>query len=150
LLEMVDGSWKLDRKEVLPEPYIQRCFLQNDINIKFLENIKDDTLIILDGVGNPYFLNDKFPRHTFTEVGDYLNSNTGNCTLHGSKCPHQCGLSFLFCQNRCSLPQFDKICDKNRKKKNCHLLRFRDRDFQWIRSKGDVTELEDYKTSNSF
>ncbi|XP_063923877.1 uncharacterized protein LOC135137999 [Zophobas morio] len=137
LLEMAYGPCHIDgQKEVFPNLYIDRYLSVNIIDIKYLEHVNRNTVIILNCEGNSQQLKIS-KKHTLTDIEGFL-SNTDPKIFDNP--------IFIKCEKNCSDSDFQKICSKATASKTVHCFQFlNDQNLEWIGSKGSVNELRKYK-----
>ncbi|XP_063923656.1 uncharacterized protein LOC135137835 [Zophobas morio] len=137
LLEMANGPCHIDgQKEVFPNLYIDRYLSVNIIDIKYLEHVNRNTVIILNCEGNSQQLKIS-KNHTLTDIEGFL-SNTDPKIFDKP--------IFIRSEKTCSDSDFQIICSKTPESTTVHYFKFlNDQNLQWIRSKGSVNELRNYK-----
>ncbi|XP_063925148.1 uncharacterized protein LOC135139015 [Zophobas morio] len=140
LLGMIDSPCLIDgEKEVLPNPYIERYLSLNVIDIKYLQHVNRNTVVILDGADSSNEI-EKLPNIIMRNIDDYLNEpeyRTSDDPI------------FIISKNQCSESEFEKICSKTPKSKTVHYFKFlKNNILEWVRSKGDVGDLQNYKLTN--
>ncbi|KAJ3644211.1 hypothetical protein Zmor_026881 [Zophobas morio] len=137
LLEMANGLYHIDgQKEVFPNFYIDRYLSVNIIDIQYLENVDRNTVIILNCEGNSQELKIS-KKHTLTDVEGFL-SNADPKIFDNP--------IFIRSEKNCSDSDFQKICSKAEASKTVHYFKFlKDKNLEWIGSKGSVNELRNYK-----
>ncbi|KAJ3660256.1 hypothetical protein Zmor_004712 [Zophobas morio] len=137
LLEMANGPCHIDgQKEVFPNLYIDRYLSVNIIDIKYLEHVNRNTVIILNCEGNSQQLKIS-KKHTLTDIEGFL-SNTDPKIFDKP--------IFIRSEKTCSDSDFQIICSKTPESTTVHYFKFlNDQNLEWIRSKGSVNELRNYK-----
>ncbi|XP_063923634.1 uncharacterized protein LOC135137817 [Zophobas morio] len=137
LLEMANGPCQIDgQKEVFPNLYIDRYLSVNIIDIKYLEHVSRNTVIILNCEGNSQQLKIS-KKHTLTNIHGFLRNTDSK--IFGNPI-------FIRCEKNCSDSDFQKICSKTPASIIVHYFKFaNEQNLEWIRSKGDVNELRNYK-----
>ncbi|KAJ3652955.1 hypothetical protein Zmor_018877 [Zophobas morio] len=142
LLEMMESARLIDGvKEVLPDSYIERYLSLNVIDIKYLEHVSHNTVVILNCADS---LNEiqKLEKIKLTKLDNYVN-NTEDTT---SNAP-----IFIISKNKCSESEFQMICSKTPESKTVHYFKFlKNTNLEWVRSRGDVGELQNYKLSEYY
>ncbi|XP_063923678.1 uncharacterized protein LOC135137853 [Zophobas morio] len=140
LLEMIDSPRLIDgEKEVLPNPYIERYLSLNVIDIKYLECVNRGTVVILNCSGSSNELQ-QLQNISLTKIDDYLND---------PKCRTSNAPIFIISKSQCSQSEFEKICSKTPKSKTVHYFKFFNNvNLEWVRSRGDIEELQNYKLGN--
>ncbi|KAJ3652926.1 hypothetical protein Zmor_018849 [Zophobas morio] len=137
LLEMANGPCHIDgQKEVFPNFYIDRYLSVNIIDTKYLEDVDRNTVVVLNCEDNSQEL--KIPKkHTLTDIEGFLR-NTDSKIFDNP--------IFIRSEKNCSDSEFQIICSKTPESKTVHYLKFlNDQNLEWIRSKGSVNELRNYK-----
>ncbi|XP_063924941.1 uncharacterized protein LOC135138848 [Zophobas morio] len=137
LLEMIQSPRSIDgKKEVLPSPYIQRYLSLNVIDSKYLERVNLNTIVILNCADSSNTI--KKPKEIkLTNVDDYLND---------PECRSSDTPIFIINKNLCSDSEFEEICSKTSESTTVHYFKLlSDNNLEWIRSKGDVGELQNHK-----
>ncbi|XP_063923745.1 uncharacterized protein LOC135137902 [Zophobas morio] len=137
LLEMLNGPRLIGGdKETLPIPYIERSVSLNIIDIKYLNHVSNNTVIILNCEDHPEEV--KRPsKHSLTEIDDFLDSPNHRTLLVPI---------FVVSKNRCSQSEFDKVCSETLQPKTVHYFKFlSNKNLEWVRSRGDISELHNYK-----
>ncbi|KAJ3652927.1 hypothetical protein Zmor_018850 [Zophobas morio] len=140
LLEMANGPCHIDgQKEVFPNLYIDRYLSVNIIDIKFLEHVNRNTVIILNCEGNSQQLKIS-KKYTLTDIEGFL-SNTDPKIFDKP--------IFIRSEKSCSDFDFQKICSKATGSKTVHCFKFlNNHNLEWIGSKGSVNELRNYKVAS--
>ncbi|XP_063925009.1 uncharacterized protein LOC135138910 [Zophobas morio] len=140
LLEMSNGPCCIGgQKEAFPNVYIERNLSVNVIDIKYLEHVNQDSFIIINCEENSEQL--KISReHTLIDINDFIAAV--NFEIFQTPV-------FIVSKNKCSDFDFQKVCSKTLDSKIVHHFKFLDsQNLEWIRSNGDVGELQNYKLSN--
>ncbi|KAJ3652840.1 hypothetical protein Zmor_018771 [Zophobas morio] len=137
LLEMIDSPRLVDgAKEVLPNPYIERYLSLNVIDSKYLGHVNRNTVVILNCADSSNEI-EKLPNIKLRNIDDYLNKpewTRSNDSI------------FIFSKNKCGESEFEKVCSKTPKSKTVHYFKFlKNHILEWIRSRGDVGDLQKYK-----
>ncbi|KAJ3644215.1 hypothetical protein Zmor_026885 [Zophobas morio] len=137
LLEMANGTYHIDgQKEAFPNFYIDRYLSVNIINTEYFEDVDRNTVIILNCEGNCQKLKIS-KKHTLTDIEGFL-SNTDPKIFNIP--------IFIRSEKKCSDSDFQKICSKGAASHTVHYFKFvNDQNLEWIRSKGSVNELRNYK-----
>ncbi|XP_063924819.1 uncharacterized protein LOC135138748 [Zophobas morio] len=137
LLEMANGPCHIDgQKEVFPNLYIDRYLSVNIIDIKYLEHVNRNTVIILNCEGNSQQLKIS-KEYTLTDIEGFL-SNTDPKIFDKP--------ILIRSEKNCSDSDFQIICSKTPESTTVHYFKFlNDQNLEWIRSKGSVDELRNYK-----
>ncbi|XP_063924817.1 uncharacterized protein LOC135138747 [Zophobas morio] len=137
LLEMANGSCHIDgQKEVFPNLYIDRYLSVNIIDIKYLERVNRNTVIILNCEGNSHQLKIS-KKYTLTDIEGFL-SNADPKIFDKP--------IFIRSEKNCSDSDFQIICSKTPESTTVHYFKFlNDQNLEWIGSKGFVNELRNYK-----
>ncbi|XP_063923728.1 uncharacterized protein LOC135137887 [Zophobas morio] len=140
LLEMMDGARVIDGvKEALPNPYIERYLSLNVIDINYLKQVNHNTVVILSCTDGSKEIQ-KFTKIKLTKFDDYLNN--AECTTSNAPI-------FIISENKCSESEFQKICSKTPESKIVHYFKFfKNTHLEWVRSRGSVRELQNYKLSD--
>ncbi|XP_063904039.1 uncharacterized protein LOC135123371 [Zophobas morio] len=164
LVEMLNGTCYIGgEKEILPEPYIERSLSRNIINIKYLEKFWENTIIILNCADNFDKVKDKLKQCKLIDISYFLqikNQNFENQTNEFSVSesnPTQYKNKFnpdksnfsntVYISNRnFSDLELEQIYNENREAKQIHYFKLsNDCNLEWIKSRGDVGDLEIYK-----
>ncbi|XP_063924030.1 uncharacterized protein LOC135138102 [Zophobas morio] len=142
LLEMANGPCHIDgQEEVFPNFYFDRHLSANIIDIKYLEHVDRNTVIILNCEGNCQELKIS-KKHTLTDIECFLR-NTDPKIFNNT--------IFIRSEKNCSDSDFQKICSKGAASHTVHYFKFlNDQNLEWIRSKGSVNELRNYKLPSRF
>ncbi|XP_063913968.1 uncharacterized protein LOC135130498 isoform X2 [Zophobas morio] len=137
LLEMTNGPCQIDgQKQVFPNLYIDRYLSVNIIDIKYLEHVDGNTVIILNCEGNSQELN-IHKKHTLTDIDGFL-SNTDSKIFDNP--------IFIRSENTFSDSDFQKICSKTPESKTVHYFKFsNEHNLEWIRSRGSINELRNFR-----
>ncbi|XP_063924807.1 uncharacterized protein LOC135138742 isoform X2 [Zophobas morio] len=137
LLEMANGPCQIGgKKERFPNLYIERYLSANIIDIKYLEHVDRNTVIILncEGISQKLTISKK---HTLIDIENFLNNT--NRTIYDNPI-------LIRIAKNCSDSDFQEICSKTPASKTVHYFKFlNDQNLEWIRSKGSVNELRNYK-----
>ncbi|KAJ3652841.1 hypothetical protein Zmor_018772 [Zophobas morio] len=140
LLEMIDSPRLLDgEKEVLPSPYIERYLSLNVIDSKYLKHVNPKTVVILNCADSSNEI-EKLPNIKLRDIDDYLNE---------PECRTSDDPIFIISKTKCSESEFEVICSETPKSKTIHYFRFlKNNILEWVRSRGNVEDLHDYKLLN--
>ncbi|XP_063904174.1 uncharacterized protein LOC135123451 [Zophobas morio] len=170
LVEMLNGPCYIGgKKEILPEPYIDRYLSLNVIDIKYLEKSWENTIVVLNCANNFDKVKNKLNNCKFIETNNFLplkNQNFENQTnekLHVSKCntiQHEVNFNsgksnftntvYVGNSNFSDL-ELEQIYIENREAKQIHYFKLsKDCNLEWIKSRGDVSDLEVYKLSDKY
>ncbi|XP_063923762.1 uncharacterized protein LOC135137913 isoform X2 [Zophobas morio] len=137
LLEMSEGSCYIGgQKETFPNLYIERYLSVNIIDIKYLQHTDQDTVIILNCEENSEQLKIT-QKHILIDIKDFFTSMDSKIFE-----------TALFIQSniKYSDSDFQKICSKTPTSKRIHYFKFlNNKNLEWVRSRGDISELRDYK-----
>ncbi|XP_063924502.1 uncharacterized protein LOC135138458 [Zophobas morio] len=138
LLEMIDSPCLIDgEKEVLPNPYIERYLSLNVIDIKYLGHVNRNTVVILNCADSSKEI-EKLPNIKLRNIDDYLVE---------PECRTSDDPIFIISKNKCSESEFEKVCSKT--PKIVHYFKFlKNHILEWVRSRGDVGDLQNYKLTN--
>ncbi|KAJ3658212.1 hypothetical protein Zmor_009965 [Zophobas morio] len=141
LLEMSNGLCYIGgQKETFPNLYIDRYLSVNIIDTEYLEVVSQNTVIILNCDDNNSKQLKISRKHTLMDINDFFVSTT-------SKICHTPVI--IMSKNKCSESDFQKVCAKIVDSKIVHYFEFlNNKDLQWVRSRGDVSELRKYKSSS--
>ncbi|XP_063924815.1 uncharacterized protein LOC135138746 [Zophobas morio] len=137
LLEMTNGPCYIDgKKEDFPNLYIDRYLSVNIINTEYLEHVDRNTVIILNCESNSQQLNIS-KKHTLTGIEGFLSNRDPKIFDNPI---------FIRSEKNCSDSEFQIICSKTPESTTVHYFKFlNDQNLEWIRSKGSVDELRNYK-----
>ncbi|XP_063924404.1 uncharacterized protein LOC135138368 [Zophobas morio] len=140
LLEMSNGSCYIGgQKETFPNIYIDRYLSVNIIDIKYLEHVNQNTVIVLNCEENLEQLKVS-KKHILLDINDFLSNRDSKI----SRTP-----VIIITKNKCSESEFHKICSKIIDSKIVHHFNFlNNKTLEWIRSRGDISELRNYKLSD--
>ncbi|KAJ3646955.1 hypothetical protein Zmor_024511 [Zophobas morio] len=145
LVEMLNGPCYIGGdKEVLPQPYIDRYLSRNIINITYIEKFWENTIIILNCADNFDEVRDKLKQCKLIDINNFLNqspeydkSNFSNVVYVGNS-----DFSDL---------ELEQIYNENREAKQFHYFKLSsDCNLEWIKSKGDVSDLDVYKLHGKY
>ncbi|XP_063904034.1 uncharacterized protein LOC135123369 isoform X2 [Zophobas morio] len=169
LVEMLDGPCYIGgEKEILPEPYIERSLSRNIINIKYLEKFWENTIIILNCADNFDKVKDKLKQSKLIDISYFLEitnqnfENQRNEFYVAKSNPTQFKHKFnpdksnftntVYTSNRnVSDLELEQIYDENREAKQIHYFKLsEDCNLEWIKSRGDVGDLEVYKLYDKY
>ncbi|XP_063904795.1 uncharacterized protein LOC135123848 [Zophobas morio] len=137
VLEMNNGPCHVDRqKEVFPNLYVDRYLSVNIIDIKYLEHVNRNTVIILNCDGNSQQLKIS-KKHTLTDIDGFLSN--ADAKIFDNPI-------FIRSENNYWDSDFQKICSKTPPSTTVHYFKFANHEnLEWIRSRGDVNELRNCK-----
>ncbi|XP_063923294.1 uncharacterized protein LOC135137536 [Zophobas morio] len=139
LLRMSNGACYINgQKENFPNLYIDRYLSVNIIDIKYLQHVDQNTVIILNCEDNSERLKIS-KKHTVTDIDGFYSKT--NPTIFDTPI-------FIMSKNKCSESEFQKICSKTPKSNSVHYFTFFNNNLEWGRSRGDVSELRNYKLPN--
>ncbi|XP_063923690.1 uncharacterized protein LOC135137863 [Zophobas morio] len=140
LLEMSNGSCYIGgQKETFPNIYIDRYLSVTMIDIKYLEHVNQNTVIVLNCEENLEQLKVS-KKHILIDINDFLSNRDSKIY----RTP-----VVIITKNKCSESEFHKICSKIIDSKIVHHFDFLyNKTLEWIRSRGDISELRNYKLSN--
>ncbi|XP_063924409.1 uncharacterized protein LOC135138374 [Zophobas morio] len=140
LLEMLNGPCCIDGpKETFPNLYIERYLSVNVIDIEYLDHVDQNTVIFLNCEENFEQLKVS-EEHNLIHIDEYFN------TIHSkvSNTP-----IVIVSKNNCSESEFQKICSETPTSKTVHWFKFLNKkNLEWIRSRGDINKLRNFKLSN--
>ncbi|KAJ3646953.1 hypothetical protein Zmor_024509 [Zophobas morio] len=164
VLEMLHSPCYIGgQKEILPEPYIERSLSRNIINIKYLDKFWENTIIILNCADNFDKVKDKVKQCKLIVVNNFLQKKSQNFEnqtneLYASKFnPTQYKNNFHSDKSNFSNPvyisnrnfsdlELEQIYNENTEAKKFHYFKLSsDCNLQWVKSRGDVSDLEIYK-----
>ncbi|XP_063904021.1 uncharacterized protein LOC135123365 [Zophobas morio] len=164
VVEMLHGPCYIGgEKEILPEPYIERNLSRNIINIEYLEKFWENTIIILNCGDNFDQVKDKVKQCELIDVNNFLqikNQNFENQTnelyasrfnptqyknnFHSDK-SHFTNTVYISNSNFSDL-ELEQIYNENREAKKFHYFKLSsDCNLQWVKSRGDVSDLQVFK-----
>ncbi|XP_063923206.1 uncharacterized protein LOC135137470 isoform X2 [Zophobas morio] len=166
LLQMVNGSYRIEEQsQALAEPYINRRLSKIYIDCKFLDSIDKNTLVVISNacVKNiKKYLGSSKIRYVFAE--NYLK-DPNQKQIVKEKMPnifrikktrfriaedvYSYGnesekINVFINEKECSMHQFNEICKKNPDAKSCHHLRMNNEYLEWIESKNNVTDIQNF------
>ncbi|KAJ3651245.1 hypothetical protein Zmor_017295 [Zophobas morio] len=151
LMGMLNGPCYIDgKKEKLAEPYIERYLSQNIINIKYLERVHDDTIIILHYADNFDKVKKKLKTYKLIDLEQFEGAqNVVSNVSDNFDNPNP--NKMYICNSNLTQSQFQKICKDNSKTHTFHYFRVaNDGHLEWIQSKGDVSTLDNYKLRSNY
>ncbi|RZC38488.1 uncharacterized protein BDFB_007813, partial [Asbolus verrucosus] len=156
LFQMLEGSFKIGgEKEELPEIYIDRMLTKNIIGYQFLNNIKDDTLVVISCFGKFDKIKVHLKKLNVININDYVNKNediaVNNINQGFTTDGNNFNQDIYISENQCSREEFDEICRKNKEKNKCHHFRVTDDGIlEWVTSRGKINDLEKYRSKQHF
>jgi ankyrin repeat protein len=170
LAKMLEDSYQIgDIKEIIPHPYIDRYLARNLIDIKYFEKLNGSTLIVLNCVDKIDLIKNRIGNFNLMRVDVYLqdeavkskefnyenniNSDHHISLFHSSPDlkKYVTGPDLFVSDTECSKEDFMEICKKHSESRICHHLRIVDNEtLEWIRSDGDITDLERFRIENQF
>ncbi|KAJ3651246.1 hypothetical protein Zmor_017296 [Zophobas morio] len=163
LMGMLNGPCLIDgEKEILSEPYIERHLSQNVIDINYLEKVHENTIIILQYTGNFDKVKDKLKKYKLINVDNVpkkQNDNDEGITENvvSNESAFNDSLDKIDFRNKMYISsnkllesKLKQIYTDNSKMHRFHYFKVANNGhLQWIQSKGDMSDLENYKLSNS-
>ncbi|KAJ3655451.1 hypothetical protein Zmor_014582 [Zophobas morio] len=165
LVKMLDRPYQIgENKEFISESYINRHLSVNYIDINYLKNVDTDTLIVLDCMNQIENILKKLGNFNLMDIKLFFRDNDNNSRNCGQFLPNHRTLyhtspflknyvsgSDIYISDKCSLDDFQKICDHNPKMKKYHHLKIIDeKTLEWVRSKGDISDLSRYRREERF
>ncbi|XP_063925293.1 uncharacterized protein LOC135139118 isoform X2 [Zophobas morio] len=140
LLEMSEGSCYVGgQKETFPNLYVDRYLSVNIIDIKYLQRANQNTVIILNCEENSEQLKIT-QEHTLIDINDFFTSRDSKIFDTAL---------FIQTKTECSDSDFQKIYSKTPTSKSIHYFKYlKNQNLEWVRSRGDVSELRNYKLHN--
>ncbi|XP_063923637.1 uncharacterized protein LOC135137818 [Zophobas morio] len=146
LTQMLHGPCYINGdKENLVDPYVERNFTRNTIDIKFLENASHTTLIIVNCGRNFGKMDHK--KHVLAHTEDISNF------LNNPK-PNLSKPKIYISRNEFTHSEFQKVCQKASNFKLIKAIHFfkllSTGNLAWIRSKGDVCDIDNFKIFDDF
>ncbi|XP_063923717.1 uncharacterized protein LOC135137883 isoform X1 [Zophobas morio] len=138
LLDMLDGPLCIGRqRETLCHPYIERHLSRTMVDIKYLDHIDDQTIVLLNFKSNVDQV-DQLNKYNTTDIDDpNLDKSVPGVKIYVSK-------------NKCSDIEFEKLCCSRSEINVIHYFKFfNNESLEWVRSKGDVSGIQKYKISNN-
>ncbi|XP_063925909.1 uncharacterized protein LOC135139554 [Zophobas morio] len=161
LMGMLNGPCFIDgEKEILSEPYIERHLSQNVLDINYLEKVHENTVIILQYADNFDKVEDKLRNYQLINVDVSPNEQSENDEGINVVCNEsEFKDSFIksdlrnkmyICNSKVCESKLEQIYTDNSKMHRFHYFKVANNGhLQWIQSKGDMSDLENYKLSNS-
>jgi ankyrin repeat protein len=142
LLQILSGNFRIgEEKENLPVPYIDQVLNKCVIDVSFLTNTSD--LSVISCENNLATFQKLFPAVNLITVGDYLHEKEQpKDELISQINYHRC---MIVAEIKCTAEDFDMICKKNLER-NCHHFRLTNGNLEWIASRGNVSELTVFET----
>ncbi|XP_063923638.1 uncharacterized protein LOC135137819 [Zophobas morio] len=141
LTQMLHGPCYIGDKEDLVDPYIERNFTRNTIDIKFLENASHTTLIIVNCGRN--FGKVEELAHT-EDISNFLNNPKPNLSKP----------KIYISKNEFTHSEFQDVCQKASNFKLIKAIHFfsllSTGNLAWMRSKGDVCDIDNFKIFDDF
>ncbi|XP_063903909.1 uncharacterized protein LOC135123308 [Zophobas morio] len=170
LVEMLDGPCRLGgEKESLPQPYIERYLSRNIVNNTYLENVHENTIIILSYANNFDKVKDKLEKCKLIDIDDFLHKKYQTVDVANRKKNHYDQLNLDNNENKNNLDKSkfgNTIYAGNRRyndselqliyngKKNIEQFHYfqilSDGNLELIQSKGDVSDFEGYKLPDKY
>ncbi|XP_063904019.1 uncharacterized protein LOC135123364 [Zophobas morio] len=167
LVEMLHGPCYIGgQKEILPEPYVERSLSRNIINIKYLDKFWENTIIILNCADNFDKVKDKVKQCKLIVVNNFLQKKNQNFENQKNKLyicnPTQYKNNFhsdksnftnsvYISNSNFSELELEQIYNENREAKQFHYFKLSsDCNLEWVKSKGDVSDLEVYKLHEKY
>ncbi|XP_063925523.1 uncharacterized protein LOC135139274 [Zophobas morio] len=163
LMGMLNGPCFIDgEKEILSQPYIERHLSQNIIDINYLEKVHENTIIILQYADNFDKVKDKVKKYKLINVDNFPKKQCENDegsteNTVSNKSAFNVSFDKTDFRNKMYISN-SKLCESKLKQiytDNSKMHRFHyfkvasNGHLQWIQSKGDMSDLENYKVSNS-
>ncbi|XP_063904003.1 uncharacterized protein LOC135123361 isoform X2 [Zophobas morio] len=155
-------------KEILPEPYIERSLSRNIINIKYLKKFWKNTIIILNCADNFDKVKDELTQCKIIDINNFLQKKTQNFenqtneiyvpkfnptqykTNFNSNKSNLSNTVYMANRNLTDL-ELEQIYNENREAKQIHYFKLsEDCNLEWIKTAGDVGDLELYKLSGKY
>ncbi|XP_063920971.1 uncharacterized protein LOC135135780 [Zophobas morio] len=138
LLDMLDGPLCIGRqKETLCHPHIERHLSRTMVDIKYLDHIDDQTIVLLNFESNVDQVN-QLNKYNTIDIDD---PNLGRSVS---------GVKIYVSRNKCTDTEFENLCCNRSKINVVHYFKlFNDDSLEWVRSKGDVSGIQKYKISNN-
>jgi ankyrin repeat protein/2-C-methyl-D-erythritol 4-phosphate cytidylyltransferase len=141
LLQILSGKFRIgEEKEKLPEPYINQVLIKFVIDISFLMNTLN--LSVISCENNLATFKKLVPAINLVTIGDYLQERDQENELISQINYHRC---VIVAEDKCTAKDFDIICKKNLGR-NCHHFRLTNGNLECIASRGNVGELRNYAT----
>ncbi|XP_063922976.1 uncharacterized protein LOC135137284 [Zophobas morio] len=165
LVKMLDRPYQLgEKKEFISETYINRHLSVNYIDINYLKNVDNDTLIVLDCMNQMEKILKKLGNFNLMDIKLFFRDDDNNSRNCGQFLPNHRTLyhtspylknyvsgSDIYISDKCSFDDFQKICNLNPKIKKYHHLKIIDeKTLEWVRSKGDISDLSRYRREERF
>jgi ankyrin repeat protein/2-C-methyl-D-erythritol 4-phosphate cytidylyltransferase len=141
LLQILSGKFRIgEEKEKLPEPYINQVLIKFVIDISFLMNTLN--LSVISCENNLATFKKLVPAINLVTIGDYLQERDQENELISQINYHR---RVIVAEDKCTAKDFDIFCKKNLGR-NCHHFRLTNGNLEWIASRGNVGELRNYAT----
>ncbi|KAJ3646949.1 hypothetical protein Zmor_024505 [Zophobas morio] len=169
LMEMLHGPSHMGgEKEILPEPYMERSLSRNIINIKYLDKFWENTIIMLNCADNFDKVKDKLKQSKLIDVNNFLQKKNQTfenqrTELYVSKSnPSQYKNNFhsdksnftntvYISNSNFSDLELEQIYNENREAKKFHYFKLSsDCNLEWVKSKGNVSDVEVYKLYDKY
>ncbi|XP_044254562.1 LOW QUALITY PROTEIN: uncharacterized protein LOC123005037 [Tribolium madens] len=161
LVNMMDSPRLIgEEKDKIPDPYINRFLTTNLINIKYLKTVDKNTLVVLDCRNKIDEIKNHLGSYNLKRVSTWLKDSL----LYDHKDSNQVSLfhsspiikkfvtgpDMYVSEDKCTLEEFEEICEKNKNKEKYHHFRvIDDMTLEWIRSKKSITALEQFRTGQT-
>ncbi|XP_063904079.1 uncharacterized protein LOC135123403 [Zophobas morio] len=167
LLEMLNGPYPIGgEQETLPEPYIGRYLPRNVVNITYLEKAHENTVIVLNCANNFDTARDKLNKCNLIDIENFLqkknqtdhNSCFTNAVINLGNNENNFHFDNLNLANTIYIgnrhyndSELQQIYTENQTTKQFHYFQLLDDgNLEWVKSKGDVSDLEVYKLSEQY
>ncbi|KAJ3653096.1 hypothetical protein Zmor_019013 [Zophobas morio] len=146
LVEMLEAPLAIGKhKDALPPSHIERKLTKILIDVKFLKNIADDTVVLVDCVTDLQSFKRFLPNLVISEVNDIsLIRNT----IHEQK--------IYICGNDVLQEKFSALCNENSENRFHHFRYLDNHRLEWIESgncgpeRGYIVELEKFRLQSEF
>ncbi|XP_063919735.1 uncharacterized protein LOC135134828 [Zophobas morio] len=162
LMGMLNEPHYIDgEKEILSKPYIERQLFKNIIDFKYLERVQEHTIVILNCSNNFEKIKHKLHNYKLVNIdivskdkfedGENIRQNViSTKSSFNDKFDNSNLLKKIYiCSSKFTESNMQKIYTDNSEIHTFHYFKIADNGhLEWIQSKGDTSELENYKLSD--
>jgi ankyrin repeat protein len=145
LVQMVDDPFNIgEKREILPIPHIDRILCRNIINLDFIDRTNDSTLIVIDNFESQdeqKIMNSSIKKIRLIPLKDFWTK----IQKGEDESRKEFDLEICISRSECSPDQMDRLF-RLAKNTNCHHFRMCEEGLEWIRSKGDIADLKEFRS----
>lgn len=155
LVKMLDGPYHIgEKKEIIAANYISRFLTKNLISINYLKKINKNILVVFDYIKKTDKIKGFLGNFNLISIPTYLKDTCIQKDLNTVLLFHSSpiikkyvtGPDIYISEDECTSENFEKICKKNKNKEKYHHFRLiDDTTVEWIRSKNDISDLEEHR-----